>query len=414
MSPAPYPAPDASVIPDPSPGDRAEIGRLVAIMGLSAFASTVSMRLLDPLVPMIADAMARSVVEIALLSSIFTLSYALGQPFLGPVADALGKSRVISACLAMLAITNIAAVLAPDYVSLGVARALSGVFAGGVIPVAMAAIGDRVEMSQRQVALSRFLAALTIGQVAGSTLSGIIATSFGWRNSFLFAAGIATLGSIMVAVLVKPRAGQVRQSLDIGVALRRYRDVLANPKALPLFALVIGEGMSVFGIFPYIADIVHDRGAQTAAEAGLVIAPFGAGGLFYAACAPWLVRRIGPRMMTLCGGVVMLVTLALFALPLDWRVAPVLFGFNGFGFYLLHTSFQTQATELSSTARGSAVALFACCLFLGTAMGPPVMGAMIHGLGLAPALIITGLFALMIGGLAGPVLNLPRASAKGH
>ncbi|MGZ4172054.1 MAG: MFS transporter, partial [Solirubrobacteraceae bacterium] len=37
----------------------------------------------------------------------------------------------------------------------------------------------------------------------------------------------------------------------------------------------------------------------------------------------------------------------------------------GFGFTLMHTTVQTWATEVAPEARGTAVALFACMLFLG-------------------------------------------------
>lgn len=408
-----------SLPPDPSlqpaagqPSASTSTARLIAILGLSGFASTISMRLVDPLVPMIADALTRSIVEVALISSVFTLSYAAGQPFLGPIADALGKTRVIASCLGLLALTNFVAAFAPDYINLTLARGLSGVFAGGVIPIAMAAIGDRVDMAHRQVALSRFLAAMTIGQIAGSVFSGLIGTWAGWRFAFVFAGCIALVAGVIVAVMLKPQPGAVRSRLNFGVAMARYRGVLRNPVALPLFALTIAEGMSVFAVFPFIADIVHDRGAQTAAQAGLVIAPFGLGGIAYAALAPWLVSRIGPRRMAVIGGVTLCATLLLFALPLHWSIAPVLFGFNGLGFYLLHTNYQTQATELSQESRGSGVAMFACCLFAGTAMGPPVFATIMHAFGLEAALVVTALSALAVGALSGRVLNLPHASPR--
>jgi hypothetical protein len=42
----------------------------------------------------------------------------------------------------------------------------------------------------------------------------------------------------------------------------------------------------------------------------------------------------------------------------------------GLSYYMLHNCLQTEATELAPTARGSAVALFACGFFLGQALGP--------------------------------------------
>ena len=41
----------------------------------------------------------------------------------------------------------------------------------------------------------------------------------------------------------------------------------------------------------------------------------------------------------------------------------------GLGFYMLHNTLQTQATQMAPHARGSAVTLFACMLFFGQSTG---------------------------------------------
>ena len=46
----------------------------------------------------------------------------------------------------------------------------------------------------------------------------------------------------------------------------------------------------------------------------------------------------------------------------------------GVGYYSFHGTLQTKATELSPTARGTAVALFAFSLFLGQGLGAAAMG----------------------------------------
>ena len=41
----------------------------------------------------------------------------------------------------------------------------------------------------------------------------------------------------------------------------------------------------------------------------------------------------------------------------------------GIGFYMLHNTLQVQATQMAPHARGTAVTLFACLLFLGQSTG---------------------------------------------
>jgi predicted MFS family arabinose efflux permease len=73
----------------------------------------------------------------------------------------------------------------------------------------------------------------------------------------------------------------------------------------------------------------------------------------------------------------------------------------GTAFYMLHNSLQTEATELAPTARGSAVALFACGFFLGQGLGPLVYGALLHAVGpqvslaaVAAAIVVLGRVAV--------------------
>jgi MFS transporter, DHA1 family, inner membrane transport protein len=56
------------------------------------------------------------------------------------------------------------------------------------------------------------------------------------------------------------------------------------------------------------------------------------------------------------------------------------FAVLGCGFYMIHGSLQTFASEISIEARGTAVAMHAFCFFLGQTVGP-----IAYGFGLAHA-----------------------------
>ncbi len=403
--PAPHPV---SAGPDDQEANapEASVGTLILVLGVCSFASTVSMRLVDPIVPLIAEGFALSLTQAAMLAPVFTLSYAFGQPFIGPVADSFGKVRIIAISLLVLAVLQFACSLAPGYQSLAVLRGLAGVAAGGVIPVAMAAIADRVPMENRQVALSRLLAAMVVGQVAGSLLSGTIGDFAGWRMAFAMAGLVAAAAAALAMIRLRPRPMANRISLTPAAVMGRYRTVLDNPMTGRVCLLVMIEGIGVFAIFPFAAELLRSRGATGASEAGLALAIFGLGGLLYAAVAPWLVRVLGPNRMCMLGGVVLASVLVTLAIPLPRWTAPILFGIHGLGFYLIHSTYQTQATELSTTARSSAVALFAASLFFGTALGPLSMAVLRQFMTLESALLIYAAILLVLGLVSGRVLRL--------
>ena len=63
---------------------------------------------------------------------------------------------------------------------------------------------------------------------------------------------------------------------------------------------------------------------------------------------------------------------------------------SGFGFYMFHNTLQTRATEMAPKARGTAIAVFAFCLFMGQAGGVAVCGVAIRLLDYGWTFVISG------------------------
>lgn len=404
MNDAPGPTPPQS----PAEGRAAgrDLSVLIAVLGACGFASNFTLRLVDPIVPTLAEEFGRSIQQTAILATAFSFSYAFGQPFLGPIADSIGKLRSIAICLGGVCVAGLLATMARSFDAMLVLRAVAGIFAGGIIPAAMAAIGDRAPMAERQIALGRFLVVMIFGQMSGAAVSGVIAHHLGWQAVFVLAALLALASLVLVLVLLKPRAIADRPRLSPAAALASYRKVFANPTTIVLYALVLTEGALVFGLPPYVAAILNARSGVGSSEAGLVIGSLGLGGILYGILTRKLVKRLGPARMTTTGGLLMASAYAVFALPLPWWTAIGVFLTQGFGFFLMHGTFQAVATELAPEARGSAVALFACSLFAGHAFGPLLIGAATHLVGTTGAILFCAIGIALLGLVTPRVLPL--------
>ncbi len=388
-------------------GERQALQRLILVLGACGFASTFTMRLLDPLVPTLANEFGLTIPTVAMIATSFSIAYAVGQPFLGPVADAVGKARTILVSIAALSLMLVACAFAWSFEALFVIRTLMGIFAGGIIPVAMAAIGDRAPVEERQIALGRFLTIMILGQTAGAALSGLIADHFGWRAVMVAASLIAAAATLLAAFVLKPRPDAKRETLSIAGALGRYRTVFANPRTPVLYGLVIAEGALIFGIMPFVAGILKDRAGVGPTEAGMVVGAAGLGGLVYGFLVRVIVTKLGPSRMVVVGGLVMGTAILTLSMPfLPWWVGIGCFFVQGFGFFLMHGTYQAVATELAPEARGSAVALFACSLFFGHALGPIIMGALKLAFGPDLALMCMAAGIAMLGFVARAALKL--------
>jgi predicted MFS family arabinose efflux permease len=385
--------------------------RLILILAICGFASSFAIRSLDPLIGVVARDLQSDPHTIALLATALAIPYAFIQPILGPVGDALGKERIMKVCLAILTATLAASALTPDSVTLFVLRMVSGAAAGGVIPMVLATIGDRVEMARRQIAISRFLLAVIAGQLSGATLSGFLAESIGWRGVFALSSALALIG-FAAALFGFAKTAAPTTVFDVSVALARYRAIIALPRARALFSFVFIEGVVIFGIFPFVAPLLEARGAGGPSEAGIIIAGFAAGGILYSALVAVLLRTLGLAWMLVAAGAFGAFGFAGIAVAGHWSVDAIAMVALGLSFYMLHNSFQTQVTEVAPQARGSAVALHAFSFFCGQAIGPVSLGFGFAVIGQAPTLLFGALAILALGVVAAWILAPAQLRAR--
>jgi predicted MFS family arabinose efflux permease len=376
--------------------------RLTCVFGTASFSGALAIRALDPAAAELGLEFSVSADRIALLSTAFSLPFALIQPVLGSVADATGKRRMVALALIVLALMLTLCAMAPTVGWLMVARILAGAAAGGVMPVTIAIIGDAVPMAQRQVAISRLLVFAITGQIAGGALAGFLMGFVGWRGVILGCAGVALAAGVFV--LNEAWRGGMREArgrFDPVVALKRYRSIIGNPAARFLYIMVAIEGALIYGIFPYVAPLLLERGLGGVAESGLAIGGFGVGGIVFAIIAPPILRRAGQGPMVMMGGALCLIGLAGFGTAPSLAIAIGSMLVLGVGFYMIHNSIQTRVSEVAPQSRASAVSLHAFSFFSGQSLGPILYGVALGGLGAPVTLVMAGLGLVVLAILIG-------------
>ncbi len=374
------------------PGAAVPIG----LLALAGFASGSGMRLLDPLLPLVADSLHVTVAGASVLIASFMLPYGLGQAVLGPLGDRLGKLRVVCVAVTLYGVFVAACAAAPDMAALVMLRAASGLFAGAVIPLMMAYLGDVVPYSERQATLGRFLTGMVMAQMLTGPISGVIGAHGGWRLSFLvlglFAVGVgATLAVRFGKTLWRTPHAPGQSAVPGPVA---YLRLLKRPVGRWLLLSAFFDGLCLFGgAFPYIGAFLIDEFGLDAAGAGLIVAGFGVGAFVYTRFARRLVRRFGEGNLLLLGGTGVSAGLIGVALAPGWPVAAGMQILIGLTFYMFHGVLQARATEALPEARGAAVSAFALALFLGQGCGALAFGGLLaasgYRLGFAAAAVLT-------------------------
>jgi len=384
------------------------MGPVLNLMAFVVFATTLFMRSVDPVIPQIAAGLNVEPTTAALLSTGFTLPYALVQPLLGALADMFSKTRLITICMLIVGVTTLACGLAMNFETLMALRVIAGITAGGIFPIALAVAGDRVPVAQRQVAIGRLLFAAMSGNLLGASGAGVIGDLLGWRGVFL-TTGAIDLIALAVAIPGFRGINATAGRFDLSTLLPNYRAIFNNRLAKYCFGAVFMEAVFMFGVFPYMAGLLHTEGETRASIAGVVIAGFGIGGVIYTLLVSRLLS-LGEQRLMATGGMTMAFCLIVIALRAPWQAEFANFILLGFGFYLLHGCIQVYVTELAPAARGSATAAHSFFFFLGQAVGPVVYGIGLHSMGIIPVLLTGSLVLATTGWLCALRMQRPTLS----
>lgn len=351
----------------------------IPLFALAGFTTGSGMRMLDPLLPLIAAGLGVTVSQATAVIAGFVLPYGLVQLVAGPLGDRLGKVRIACFAVLLYGLGLLGSGFATGLPTLVLLRAWSGCFAGAVIPLLMAHIADSVPYAERQVAISRFLTGMVMAQLITGPVCGVVAEAAGWRMPFLLLGALALGVGGILAWKLGGNLWRRPAEANAGRGMAAYVDLLHRPIGRWMMGVAFLDGFLLFGgAFPFVGSFLIEEFGRNAAQSGLVVAGFGLGAFGYTRGARALLRRFGEGGLLAIGGLGCAGCLAVLALATGWPMVAAVQVVLGLAFYMFHGVLQTRATEALPEARGTAVGAFALALFLGQSAG-----SLAFGLGLA-------------------------------
>ncbi len=340
------------------------------VMALAGFASMVSMRMCDPMLVVLGREFQVTTGEASSVVSAFAVAYGVMQLFYGPLGDRFGKLRVISLAALACAIFSIITSMAPSLTSLVVMRAFMGGAAAGIIPLTLAWIGDQVAYDRRQETLARLMGATVSGMMVGLWFGGFAAENLGWRTAFVVVSACFATASVFLLRKVRSMPAPAPSTKGFMGAFANTFELGRNRRVQQVLSATIVEGALIFGAMAFIPTHLHQQFDMSVVFAGTVMMLYGVGGLIYSQLARrWLGWLGGERGLVRTGASLIVLGLSTLAWAQQQVLGMLGCFFTGFGFYMLHNTLQTQATQMAPHARGTAVTLFACVLFFGQSAG---------------------------------------------
>lgn len=342
-------------------------------LGLASLLVSGDNRAVSTILPAISDDLQIRESTAGLLITAYALPYGLFQLVYGPIADRFGKLRTITVAMALFSIGSIGCGLASSYESLFVLRFITGMFAAGIIPVALAHIGDTFDFRERPKAISLFMSFSTSGQMIGILLGAMVAQFLSWKWLFILI-GLAGIPAFLVIFRQKVSQGAAPAAAASVPLKERYLQIWSNSRSRLIYLLVFVEGCLFYGGVTYLSIYGNQDLHLPYLTIGLLAALVSLSSFIG---SRWITRTlavVGQKNMAFLGAMLMTAAFAaIWLIPAVWSLA-LGFLLLGVGFSFLHSTLQTFATELMPEARGTAMSLFAFSLFGGAGIGSALLG----------------------------------------
>ncbi|KNC19864.1 MFS transporter [Arthrobacter sp. RIT-PI-e] len=406
----------------------------MAYLALGGLSFAVLQSLVAPALGTIGQDLGVATSAVSWVLTAYLLSAAVLTPILGRLGDMVGKRKVLIIVLALLLVGTVLAALAPNLTVLIIARILQGA-AGAVMPLSIGIVRDELPQERVSVTIGLLSAIFGIGAGVGIVAAGPIVEHLSWHWLFWLPAVlvlIALLGAIfgmpespvrtpgrldmlgtgilsvsLVALLLAISEGQTWGWADgrtigllVGGALTlvgfvlvelRVTDPLIDLRLFrhrgvwtaPVVALVFGFAM--FGTFVLVPPLLQLPSAlgygfgKSVSEAGLYLLPTVVAMVISGVVAGILIRRIGPKVPMILGGVAVI---AAFLIPAishseSWQIilSGILTGV-GIGMALAATS-NAIVESVPAAQTGEAISANTVLRTIGSSIGTAVIAALI-------------------------------------
>lgn len=220
---------------------------------ISAFAIGTTEFVIVGLLPTVAKDLQISIPSAGLLVSLYAIGVAIGAPVLTALTSRIPRKKLLISLMILFIIGNGLASVAPGFISLVIARIITGFAHGVFFSIGSTIAAALVPAEKRASAISIMFAGLTVAIVTGVPLGTFIGQHFGWPATFIGVALLGVIGLIASIILVP---GNLKN--EKSVSLKEQLKVITNKRLLLTFLMTaLGYG-GTFVAFTYLSPILQE------------------------------------------------------------------------------------------------------------------------------------------------------------
>jgi len=204
----------------------------LAPLYLSVFVAVLGFSLVAPFFPHYVMDLGASYSMLGIIISVYGAVQLLTQIPIGRLSDQVGRRKILLLGLATFSFLPLLYIYAKSANSLLFIRAIGGLGASAVWPIAMALIVDQADAKNRGAAMGRYNAAFFSALALGPLIGGVLYDFFGLNAPFYLWALLGAASFLLIYFRVKePEKIRVK----MGLLPSRGKDALIAPGYLPTF-----------------------------------------------------------------------------------------------------------------------------------------------------------------------------------
>jgi EmrB/QacA subfamily drug resistance transporter len=164
--------------------DEKKQKQILTILFVGVLMGALDVAMIGPAMPTIRTQLGLNERQGAWIFSIYILFNLIGTPLMAKLSDLWGRRNIYVLDVALFGAGSLVAGISPSYGWLLFGRAMQGLGAGGIVPVAGTVIGETFPAEKRGRALGLIGAVFGIAFLLGPFIAGPVVKYFGWRWLF--------------------------------------------------------------------------------------------------------------------------------------------------------------------------------------------------------------------------------------
>jgi DHA1 family inner membrane transport protein len=294
----------------------------------------------------------------------------IGSPLTAWLTSWVERRSLLMTALAVLAFTNAASALAPDYTTLLVIRLVMLAVGALYTPQAAGTAALIVSPEKRGSTIAYVFLGWSLAAAIGLPLTTFVASRYGWRAVYGGIGVVATLGFLLLAWRLP------KGLLGARVDLKTWAEVGRN-RMIPVLLLITTLQMSgQFVVFTFMGPLLTKLTHAGPDAVGLVFALYGVCGLIGITIATRIVDSWGAYKTSLLFTILMLTGITVWALGAGtYEVMACAVVIWGLGFASTNSMQQVRLVAAPSLASAS-VSLNTSVLYIGQALGSAIGGVL--------------------------------------